>query len=104
MKQIKKIVLRDATKLTNSQMKEIRGGYEPEKEYLTGCFVMCETGGHPLEQFCSGNSSSYCDIISGANGAYLGVGCFMDNYIEHHLIPGTDKYCPQVEPPVETLE
>ena len=104
MKQIKKIVLRDATKLTNSQMKEIRGGYEPEKEYLTGCFVMCETGGHPLEQFCSGNSSSYCDIISGANGAYLGVGCFMDNYIEHHLIPGTDKYCPQVVPSVEPLE
>ena len=101
MKQIKKIVLRDATKLTNSQMKEIRGGYEPEKEYLTGCFVMCETGGHPLEQFCSGNPTSYCDIISGANGAYIGVGCFMDIYDVPHLLSGTDKYCPQVEPPVE---
>lgn len=31
MKQIKKIVLKDATKLSNNEMKKICGGYEPER-------------------------------------------------------------------------
>ena len=43
MKQIKKIVLRDATKLTNSEMKKIRGGAngEPPGSYSTVCSAVC---------------------------------------------------------------
>ncbi|MBQ8722514.1 MAG: hypothetical protein IJY67_10300 [Paludibacteraceae bacterium] len=39
MKRIKAVVLKDATKLTNSQMKEIRGGYEPE--IVESCSAVC---------------------------------------------------------------
>ena len=43
MKQIKKIVLRDATKLTNSEMKKIRGGAngEPPGSYSAVCSAVC---------------------------------------------------------------
>jgi natural product precursor len=44
MKQIKKIVLRDATKLTNSEMKSIRGGYEPEEIAPISCSATCDNG------------------------------------------------------------
>ena len=94
MKQIKKIVLKDATRLTNSEMKSIRGGYEPEKEYLSSCFVTCEMAGNPiLETTCAGTKESHCDVISGANGTHLGVGCFMDSYGVHQLLPNTDILC-----------
>ena len=43
MKKIKAVVLKDATKLTNSQMKEIRGGYEPEKNSSV-CSTACPDG------------------------------------------------------------
>ena len=103
MKQIKKIVLRDATKLTNSEMKSIRGGYEPEKEeeYLTGCSITCGFGFvEPfLEVTCSGTRNSYCNIVSGAN--YLKVGCFRETSTGPHLIPNTLKECQAIEPPVE---
>ncbi|MBQ8735232.1 MAG: hypothetical protein IJY75_04570 [Bacteroidaceae bacterium] len=96
MKQIKPIVLKDATKLTNAEMKSIRGGYEPEKEkeYPSACFVRCEIGANPiLETTCAGTPMSYCDVISGANGLGLGVGCFFDYAIEHILNESSAKYC-----------
>ena len=40
MKKIKAVVLKDATKLTNSQMKEIRGGVIGDV-YPTSCTVYC---------------------------------------------------------------
>ena len=43
MKKIKAVVLKDATKLTNSQMKEIRGGwYENSSSAI--CSATCESG------------------------------------------------------------
>ena len=43
MKKIKAVVLKDATKLTNSQMKEIRGGwYENSSSVI--CSAACESG------------------------------------------------------------
>ena len=42
MKQIKKIVLKDATTLTNAQLKQIRGGYELERSAV--CSVQCTIG------------------------------------------------------------
>ena len=43
MKKIKAVVLKDATKLTNSQMKEIRGGwYENSSSAI--CSAACESG------------------------------------------------------------
>ena len=81
MKQIKKIVLRDATKLTNSEMKSIRGGAngEPPGSYSAVCSASCyhSTGAYlgDVSAVCAGTQYSYCDIISGAGGI-LGVGCF----------------------------
>ncbi len=43
MKRIKPVVLKDATKLTNSEMKEIRGGwYENSSSAI--CSAACESG------------------------------------------------------------
>ena len=43
MKKIKAVVLKDATKLTNCQMKEIRGGwYENSSSVI--CSAACESG------------------------------------------------------------
>ena len=80
MKQIKKIVLRDATKLTNSEMKKSRGGYEPERSAV--CTVQCpaEFGGSSVELDCS--NLGYCDIRSGVdhNGIpFYGAGCYYQN-------------------------
>ena len=103
MKKIKAVVLKDATKLTNSQMKEIRGGYEPEKEkeYLTGCSITCGFGFvEPfLEVTCSGTPKSFCNIVSGANN--LKVGCFYETSTGPHPIQNTLKECQAIEPPVE---
>ncbi|MBQ5663831.1 MAG: TIGR04149 family rSAM-modified RiPP [Bacteroidaceae bacterium] len=44
MKQIKKIVLKDATKLTNSEMKKIRGGVNdgpPDGPLMLECSATC---------------------------------------------------------------
>ena len=82
MKQIKKIVLRDATKLTNSQMKEIRGGYAPGNDHSAVCTVQCpaEFGGSSVELDCS--ELGYCDVYSGVypNGIpFYGAGCYSQN-------------------------
>ena len=77
MKQIKKIVLKDATKLTNSEMKKIRGGIEPE--YSQTCSAVCYTStGAMLGSFeheCG--YGEYCELVSGAVPTTLG--CFITN-------------------------
>ena len=44
MKKIKAVVLKDATKLTNSQMKEIRGGVNEIPPKPTKCSMQCDSG------------------------------------------------------------
>ena len=85
MKQIKKIVLRDATKLTNSEMKSIRGGVigEPPTEYSATCSIPCyhTTGAYigSIDITCSpGNKDNYCDIVSGS--AEVALACFYVPY------------------------
>ena len=59
MKKIKAVVLKDATKLTNSQMKEIRGGwYEYSSSVI--CTAECESGA--LQEFVKND----CSKIYGA--------------------------------------
>ena len=41
MKRIKAVVLKDATTLSNCEMKEIRGGYEPDRFY-DSCSATCD--------------------------------------------------------------
>ncbi|MBQ5617263.1 MAG: TIGR04149 family rSAM-modified RiPP, partial [Bacteroidaceae bacterium] len=54
MKQIKKIVLKSATELTNSEMKKLRGGYDPGNDHSAVCTVQCpaEFGGSSVELDC----------------------------------------------------
>ena len=93
MKQIKKIVLKDATKLTNSEMKKIRGGYEPE--YFKTCSAICyhSTGAiiGQIEQTCS--DGMYCDIVSGT--AEPTIACFdvtgSDNRA-YNILPCSQKF------------
>ena len=79
MKQIKKIVLKDATKLTSSEMKKIRGGIE--SEYSQTCSAVCYTSTGAMlgsfEQECYRYGNAYCDIVSGAVPTTLG--CFTTN-------------------------
>ena len=82
MKRIKAVVLKDATKLTNSEMNEIRGGYAPENDHSAACTVQCpaEFGGSSVELECSG--WEYCDVYSGVylNGIpFYGAGCYTPN-------------------------
>ena len=49
MKKNKPVVLKDSTKLTSSQMKQIRGGYEPETETVTRCTALCYSGANEPE-------------------------------------------------------
>ena len=66
MKKIKPVVLKDATKLTNSEMKKIRGGIEPE--YSQTCSAVCYTSTGAMlgsfEKEC--DNGYYCDLVSGA--------------------------------------
>ena len=85
MKQIKKIVLKSATDLTNSEMKKLRGGYDPGNDHSAACTAQCpaEFGGSSVELNCSG-LGGYCDIYSGVypNGIpYYGVACFAEEGI-----------------------
>ncbi len=77
MKQIKKIMLKDATKLTSSEMKKIRGGIEPE--YSQTCSAVCYTSTGAMlgsfEKEC--DNGYYCDLVSGAVPTTLG--CFKFN-------------------------
>ena len=70
MKKIKPIVLKDATTLTSSEMKQIRGGYEPERS--STCSMLCpvEYGGSSITVSCF--DSNYCDFSSG----FVGLACF----------------------------
>ena len=74
MKRIKPVVLKDATKLTNSEMKKIRGG--AEQGYSQTCSAVCYTStGAILGSFelpC--RNGYYCDLVSGAVPTTLG--CF----------------------------
>ncbi len=89
MKRIKKIVLKDATKLTNSEMKQIRGGYEPERSAV--CSVQCYNSS--ITKDCSSHElrNLFCAPISGAG--YYGVGCYADTQTGIALIDGTEVYC-----------
>ena len=71
MKKIKPIVLKDATMLTNAEMKSIRGGYEPERS--STCSMLCpvEYGGSSITVSCL-NSGNYCDFRSDL----VGLACF----------------------------
>ena len=73
MKRIKKIVLKDATKLTNSEMKQIRGGYEPERSSTCSMECPVEYGGSSITVTCDNND--YCDFSSGS----VGLACY-SNY------------------------
>ena len=76
MKQIKKIVLKDATKLTNSEMKKIRGGVE--QGYSQTCSAVCYTStGAILGSFENSCYEGYCDLVSGV--AETTLGCFKTN-------------------------
>ncbi len=79
MKKIKPVVLKDATKLTNSQMKQIRGGYDPGNNRSSSCIIPCPVGfgGGSVEPECLG--TSYCDIYSGVNSdgtPFYGAACY----------------------------
>jgi natural product precursor len=96
MKQIKKIVLRDATKLTNSEMKKIRGGYEVGN--IESCSAVCynHTGA------VIGNISIECGSEEKCESYYEnGVGkvnCINKNY--GSVIDSGS--CPSIDfPPVE---
>ena len=95
MKRIKKIVLKDATKLTNSEMKQIRGGYEPERSAV--CSVQCYNSS--ITKDCSSYGANwYCDIVYDTNGT-LGVGCY-----EHKdRTPVGDIYCDILPEPQKNL-
>lgn len=96
MKQIKKIVLRDATKLTNSEMKKIRGGYEVGN--IESCSAVCynHTGA------VIGNINVYCAPEERCESYYEnGVGkvkCINKNYGSEMK----SDSCPSIDfPPVE---
>ncbi len=59
MKKIKPIVLKDATKLTNSQMKEIRGGDKIDNIITSSvtCSAQCATGA--LKEYVYMDCSTY---------------------------------------------
>ena len=86
MKKIKKIVLRSATKLTNSEMKKLRGGYDPI--YSPSCRVECPVGSASLD--CSKHELKdlFCAPISGAG--FYGVGC----YNGYDSVPYPVELCP----------
>lgn len=84
MKQIKKIVLKDATKLSNNEMKKICGGYEPERS--STCSVQCANGSASIN--CSKWLGEYCDVYSGVG--FYGVGC----YNGYDSVPYPVELCP----------
>ncbi len=84
MKRIKPVVLKDATKLTNSQMKEIRGGVTVEGR-PTKCSMQCDTGAYldKITVDCSKkygyNEGDYC-----VTSATIGVSCYNSNGYEYY--------------------
>ena len=76
MKKIKAVVLKDATKLTNSQMKQIRGGVTVEG-IPTKCSMQCDTGAYQpeIEYDCTENLTSYQQGTYCATSATIGIMC-----------------------------
>lgn len=92
MKKIKPVVLKDATKLTNSEMKKIRGGLDPE--YPATCSAVCHNStGAILGSFEHTCTEGYCDIVSGAGPATLACFIFNPDNIVTDPIPGSELDC-----------
>ena len=101
MKKIKAVVLKDATKLSNNQMKEIRGGVTGEPPKSQTCSIGCPSGSvRPEETMNCLLPGHYCDYVSGADGR-IGVGCY-DNETHELCLNDyyiTPKYCKSI--PIE---
>ena len=76
MKKIKPVVLKNTTRLTNSQMKEIRGGIIEIPPKPTKCSLQCESGAvYPEIEFdCGFIPGAYCEA-----SATLGIICYSQN-------------------------
>ncbi len=94
MKQIKKIVLKEATKLTNSEMKKIRGGVE--QGYSQTCSATCysQTGAFITDIAVDCDTEYICESNSEYGAGY--AKCFKpgDGYYEE--IKGYQE-CPKVD-------
>ena len=94
MKRIKKIVLKDATKLTNSEMKQIRGGYEPERSSTCSMECPVEYGGSSITLTCE--KGEYCDLKTDS----FGLACYNITTGEISQYPITEwPNCERVELP-----
>ena len=84
MKKIKAVVLKDATKLTNSQMKEIRGGVTVEGR-PTKCSMQCDTGAFQpeIEIECRDrfSNATHCET-----SATIGIMCYTPDGVAHPTI------------------
>ena len=79
MKKIKAVVLKDATKLTNSQMKEIRGGVTVEGR-PTKCSMQCHTVAYQpeIEYDCANPYflKTYGEPTHCETSATIGIMCY----------------------------
>lgn len=87
MKKIKPVVLKDATKLTNSEMKSIRGGYEPV--YSATCSTACPDGS--LGTYDCRNFMDGTICLSSTNG---NVNCYHPIYNSDNFV----QACPDAPP------
>ena len=87
MKKIKAVVLKDATKLTNSQMKEIRGGVNEIPPNPTKCSMQCDTGAYQLEiEYDCANPyfvSTYGEPTHCVTSATIGIMCYTPDGVAH---------------------
>ncbi len=90
MKKIKAVVLKDATTLTNSEMKSIRGGYEPEKNSSV-CSTACPDGITLGWYDCSIKYGSDSICTSSANG-------YVNCYFSYHGSNNPEQACPDAPP------
>ena len=98
MKKIRPVVLKDAKRLSSGEMKGIRGGYDPGKDFPSSCIVSCPDGfgGGSVELKCP--NDSYCDVYSGvySDGTpFYGAGCYTQ-YGVHYRELG-EKFCELAE-------
>jgi hypothetical protein len=86
MKKIKAVVLKDATKLTNSQMKEIRGGVTVEGR-PTKCSMQCDTGAFQpeIEYNCANPDFviTYGEPTHCVTSATIGIMCYTSDGVPH---------------------
>ena len=89
MKKIKAVVLKDATKLTNSQMKEIRGGVTVEGR-PTKCSMQCDTGAYQpeIEYDCANPYfvKTYGEPTHCETSATIGIMCYTSDGNVHPII------------------